>query len=156
MIDSILGKCISRVNGRTLIRFADSDIDYDENFRLYITTKLPNPNYLPEIFIKVKIVKLGEHNKFHSDFRRSGRPIACGCCKEWVAHDRKAEGRQHRQPGKLSQENNRVRETHLADVEWQQAGDPFGRRGPHFHFRKFEAHVWGNQNQNRRVHRPGD
>ena len=49
-----------------------------------------------------------------------------------------------------------MRETHLADVEWQQAGDPFGRRGPHFHFGKFEAHIRGNQNQNRRVHRSGD
>lgn len=53
MIDSILNKSIQNINGRVLIRFADSDIDYDNNFRLYITTKIPNPNYLPEIFIKV-------------------------------------------------------------------------------------------------------
>jgi dynein heavy chain, axonemal len=39
-----------------LIRFADNDIDYDPNFRLYMTTKLPNPNYLPEVFIKVSII----------------------------------------------------------------------------------------------------
>lgn len=42
--------------GRLLIRFGDTDVDYDENFRLYITTKIANPHYLPEICIKVTIV----------------------------------------------------------------------------------------------------
>ena len=54
MIDSVLSKSITNVGGRRLIRFADSDIDYDPNFRLYITTKMPNPHYLPEVFIKVQ------------------------------------------------------------------------------------------------------
>ncbi len=39
-----------------MIRFADADIDFDSNFRLYITTKLPNPAYLPEVFIKVNYI----------------------------------------------------------------------------------------------------
>lgn len=56
MIDTILSKSIQDVGGRRLIRFADSDIDYDDNFRLYITTKIPNPHYLPEVFIKVNII----------------------------------------------------------------------------------------------------
>ena len=42
--------------GRTLIRLGDSDIEYDKNFKLYITTKMSNPHYLPEICIKVTIV----------------------------------------------------------------------------------------------------
>ena len=54
MIDSVLSKSITNVGGRRLIRFADSDIDYDPNFRLYITTTMPNPHYLPEVFIKVQ------------------------------------------------------------------------------------------------------
>ena len=58
MIDSVLNKSISYNNGRYLIRFADSDLDFDYNFRLYITTKLPNPAYLPEIFIKVRLILL--------------------------------------------------------------------------------------------------
>ena len=53
MIDSVLSKSITDVGGRKLIRFADSDIDYDPNFRLYMTSKMPNPHYLPEVFIKV-------------------------------------------------------------------------------------------------------
>ncbi|XP_044766447.1 dynein axonemal heavy chain 6 [Coccinella septempunctata] len=42
--------------GRTLIRLGDSDIEYDNNFRFFITTKLANPHYLPEICIQVTIV----------------------------------------------------------------------------------------------------
>ena len=44
------------MDGRVLIKFGDSDIDYDKSFRLFITTKMPNPNYLPEMFIKVTVV----------------------------------------------------------------------------------------------------
>lgn len=36
--------------GRLLIHLGDSDIDYDKNFRFYMTTKLPNPHYLPEVW----------------------------------------------------------------------------------------------------------
>lgn len=42
--------------GRALIRFGDTDVEYDDNFKLYITTKIANPHYLPEICIKVTIV----------------------------------------------------------------------------------------------------
>lgn len=39
-----------------LIRVGDSNIEYDPNFRLYVTTKLSNPHYLPEICIQVTLV----------------------------------------------------------------------------------------------------
>lgn len=42
--------------GRLLIRLGDSDIDYDKNFKFYMTTKLANPHYLPEVSIKVTII----------------------------------------------------------------------------------------------------
>lgn len=31
-------------------------MDYDPNFRLYLTTKLANPHYLPEVCIVVTVV----------------------------------------------------------------------------------------------------
>ncbi len=31
-------------------------MDYDPNFRFYVTTKLANPHYLPEVCIKVTII----------------------------------------------------------------------------------------------------
>lgn len=55
-IDNVLNKSLSKIGQRNIIKFADKEIDYDMNFRLYMTSKLPNPNYLPETFIKVKII----------------------------------------------------------------------------------------------------
>ena len=34
----------------------DTDIPYSQEFNLTITTKLPNPHYLPEVYIKVTII----------------------------------------------------------------------------------------------------
>ena len=39
-----------------MIRVGDKKIDYDKNFRLFITTKMANPHYLPEIYIKVTVI----------------------------------------------------------------------------------------------------
>lgn len=39
-----------------MIRIGDSEVEYDKNFRLYLTTKLLNPHYLPEICILVTLV----------------------------------------------------------------------------------------------------
>ena len=47
---------LSFQGGRLLIRLGDSDIDYDKNFRFYMTSKLSNPHYLPEVSIKVTII----------------------------------------------------------------------------------------------------
>jgi hypothetical protein len=41
---------------RNLIRLGDTDVDYDPQFRFYMTTKLPNPHYLPEVCIKVNLI----------------------------------------------------------------------------------------------------
>lgn len=43
-------------SGQTMMRFGDADIDYDPNFKLYMTTKLSNPHYLPEVCIQVTLV----------------------------------------------------------------------------------------------------
>uniref|UniRef100_A0A1I8P355 AAA+ ATPase domain-containing protein n=1 Tax=Stomoxys calcitrans TaxID=35570 RepID=A0A1I8P355_STOCA len=42
--------------GRTYLKVGDVIIDYDEKFKLYMTTKLANPHYLPEICINVTLV----------------------------------------------------------------------------------------------------
>ena len=38
------------------IRLGENVIEYSEDFKLYITTKLRNPHYLPEIATKVTLV----------------------------------------------------------------------------------------------------
>lgn len=41
---------------RLVIKLSEREITYDENFRLYLTTKMSNPHYLPEVTIKVNII----------------------------------------------------------------------------------------------------
>lgn len=59
-LDPTLGPILTKQTfmqaGRLLIRLGDSDVEYDSNFRFYVTTKLANPHYLPEICIQVTIV----------------------------------------------------------------------------------------------------
>lgn len=38
------------------IRLGDSTIEYSDQFRFYITTKLRNPHYLPEVSVKVTLL----------------------------------------------------------------------------------------------------
>ena len=39
-----------------LIRLGDTDVDYNADFKFFMTTKLANPHYPPEISVKVTIV----------------------------------------------------------------------------------------------------
>eukprot|EP00163_Fabomonas_tropica_P031149 TRINITY_DN730_c1_g1_i7.p1 TRINITY_DN730_c1_g1~~TRINITY_DN730_c1_g1_i7.p1 ORF type:complete len:4213 (+),score=1156.03 TRINITY_DN730_c1_g1_i7:1002-12641(+) len=55
-LEPILMKQTFKLSGRTVIRIGDTDVDYDPTFRFYITTKLANPHYLPEVCIKVTII----------------------------------------------------------------------------------------------------
>ncbi|XP_075717900.1 dynein axonemal heavy chain 6 [Rhinoderma darwinii] len=78
-LEPILLKQTFVSGGRTLIRLGDSDIDYDKNFRFYMTTKMPNPHYLPEVCIKVTIINFtvtrsGLEDQLLSDVVRIERP----------------------------------------------------------------------------------
>ena len=42
--------------GEKQIKLGDSIIDYDDSFKLYLTTKMPNPHYTPEVCIKVTLI----------------------------------------------------------------------------------------------------
>uniref|UniRef100_A0A8C5FLE3 Dynein, axonemal, heavy chain 6 n=1 Tax=Gadus morhua TaxID=8049 RepID=A0A8C5FLE3_GADMO len=78
-LEPILLKQTFVSGGRLLIRLGDSDIDYDKNFRFYMTTKMANPHYLPEVCIKVTIInftvtKSGLEDQLLSDVVRLERP----------------------------------------------------------------------------------
>ncbi|MCJ8749245.1 hypothetical protein PDJAM_G00174240 [Pangasius djambal] len=78
-LEPVLLKQTFVAGGRTLIRLGDSDIDYDKNFRFYMTTKMANPHYLPEVCIKVTIInftvtKSGLEDQLLSDVVRLERP----------------------------------------------------------------------------------
>jgi dynein heavy chain len=48
-LEPLLQKQIFKQGGVNCIRLGDSTVEYSENFRFYITTKLRNPHYLPEV-----------------------------------------------------------------------------------------------------------
>ena len=39
-----------------MLRLGDTDVDYSEDFQFFVTTKLANPHYSPEVCIKVTLV----------------------------------------------------------------------------------------------------
>ena len=39
-----------------MLRLGDQDIQYSPEFKFYMTTKMPNPHYIPEICIKTTII----------------------------------------------------------------------------------------------------
>ncbi|KAG6586851.1 Dynein heavy chain [Phytophthora cinnamomi] len=78
-LEPILQKAIYKQGGRVLIRLGDSDVDYDPAFKLFLTTKLPNPHYLPEVYIKVTVINFtvtmdGLEDQLLGDVVRHERP----------------------------------------------------------------------------------
>ncbi|GMH64114.1 hypothetical protein TrST_g1151 [Triparma strigata] len=55
-LEPVLMKQIFKRGGQMMIHLGDSDIPYDFNFKFYITTKLANPHYMPEVCIKTTII----------------------------------------------------------------------------------------------------
>ncbi|ESO02212.1 hypothetical protein HELRODRAFT_65497 [Helobdella robusta] len=55
-LEPVLLKLTFAQAGIEMMQLGDKIIDYNENFRFYITTKLQNPHYLPEVSIKVNIL----------------------------------------------------------------------------------------------------
>jgi dynein heavy chain len=56
VVDPILEKNTFIVSQQKMIRLGDADVTWDDNFRLYLTTKLANPHYSPEIMGKTMII----------------------------------------------------------------------------------------------------
>jgi dynein heavy chain len=55
-LEPLLLKQVFKKSGVKVIKVGDADIEYNDNFRLYITTKLRNPHYLPEVATKVTLL----------------------------------------------------------------------------------------------------
>jgi dynein heavy chain, axonemal len=56
VLEPLLTKQIFKQSGVMCIRLGEAIIEYSPEFRFYITTKLRNPHYLPELSTKVTIV----------------------------------------------------------------------------------------------------
>ncbi|XP_031208338.1 dynein heavy chain 2, axonemal isoform X2 [Mastomys coucha] len=55
-LNPVLNKSVARIGGRMLMRIGDKEVEYNPNFRFYLTTKLSNPHYSPETSAKTTIV----------------------------------------------------------------------------------------------------
>lgn len=56
MLDPVLEKQISRKGKKMFITVSDKIMDYDENFMMYFITRLPNPNFSPELQAKTTLI----------------------------------------------------------------------------------------------------
>ncbi|EPY23032.1 hypothetical protein STCU_07926 [Strigomonas culicis] len=59
IIDSVLDPQFKYESGQRLIRIGDKEIPWDSNFKLYLCTKLPNPEYAAEVFGKTMVINYG-------------------------------------------------------------------------------------------------
>ncbi|XP_053339456.1 dynein axonemal heavy chain 1 [Clarias gariepinus] len=55
-LDPVLMRQTFKQQGSTVLKLGDTVIPYHDDFKMYITTKLPNPHYSPEISTKVTLI----------------------------------------------------------------------------------------------------
>jgi dynein heavy chain len=55
-LEPILGRNVTKRGNREVIKLGDQEIQLDKGFKLYMTTKMYNPHYQPEISTKTTIV----------------------------------------------------------------------------------------------------
>ena len=53
-LDPILTRQIFIQSGQQVMKVGDTIVPYSDEFKLYITTKLPNPHYTPEEYLTKK------------------------------------------------------------------------------------------------------
>lgn len=55
-LEPVLSRSVLKLGNRVVLRLGDKELDYSPDFKLYITTKLANPHYTPEISTKATVV----------------------------------------------------------------------------------------------------
>lgn len=52
-LESLLELNLFKIGGKECLNFCDNILEYNHDFRFYISTKLRNPHYLPQTAVKV-------------------------------------------------------------------------------------------------------
>ena len=55
-IDPVLEKKITVKAGMKLMKLGENEFEYNDDFKLFFTTKLSNPRYTPEIMSKTMVI----------------------------------------------------------------------------------------------------
>ena len=55
-LDPILLRRLKKKGPQVFIKLTDVDVPYNSDFKLFMTTKLPNPHYMPEVTLKTNII----------------------------------------------------------------------------------------------------
>lgn len=55
-LEPVLLKACYTVQGQLYLNLNNKEVEYNSNFRLYITTRLKNPHYIPEILTKITLI----------------------------------------------------------------------------------------------------
>jgi dynein axonemal heavy chain len=55
-LEPLLLRQIYKVNGQPHIKIGENAVPYNDSFKLFMTTKLPNPHYSPELQVKVTLL----------------------------------------------------------------------------------------------------
>ncbi|XP_018050925.1 PREDICTED: dynein heavy chain 10, axonemal [Atta colombica] len=79
ILANVLSKNIQTVAGRTFVILADKEIDYDPQFRIYLTTKITNPMLDPTLYAKAIVINymvttVGLENQLLSVVVKTERP----------------------------------------------------------------------------------
>jgi dynein heavy chain len=56
LLDPLMGKVIEKKSSNWTIKLGDSYIEYNKDFRFFITTKLSKPHFAPEVCVKVTML----------------------------------------------------------------------------------------------------
>ena len=56
ILEPLLTKAIYKSGGSMVVNIGDNAVEYHDNFKLYLTTKLPSPHYAPEVSTKVVLI----------------------------------------------------------------------------------------------------
>ncbi|CAG5116906.1 unnamed protein product, partial [Candidula unifasciata] len=62
-LNPLFNKSFIKAEGATYIKFGSHEIEYNEDFRFYLTTKLGNPHLSPQVLIKVAAVNFAVMSK---------------------------------------------------------------------------------------------
>jgi dynein heavy chain len=82
-LEPVLSKSFTKQGNRLVLKLGDKEIDYNEDFKLYLTTKLGNPHYPPEVSTKTTIVNFAIKREGLED-QLVPPPKFVGCIDAWV------------------------------------------------------------------------